>query len=883
MKVILTILLVFVTFGLSQAQIVRGMVTDQQGQPIPGVNVFIKSTSQGVATDSNGRYQLKVAAGQVVLVFRIIGFEPVERPLTLKNSSVLIIDMALKDIATSLQEVQVVSDTRDFARELMQKVRDNRRLYAESLRQYRCDIYRRVSMQGMQPKRVYDSIEKARTDSLIAKLNPEDAAAAKRKLHRAQKRAKRQAGRHNAKSDTSSVSVDTAMVRYMTGLSEALSAVYHKDPRRYKEFTEAQNDYQVKWPEHIYSFGIGNDAEGMVIDNMSPGFFNYSLTPNDPSSIDINFYRANISLPEVCEQPLQSPLAPTSAVNYSFRYDGVVYEGKRSLYKILVKPVFSTDAMFSGYIIVEDSSWALRYVDLSINPKVLLYDKEFRIMQGYKMVSPGVCVPDSCTIIAVQKDGKRTFTKKTDIRFLDWKTEMPIPEKTFGNEVKKYLPGAFEHDSLWWVQKRPYPLNDEELRFGKRMDSLSKYFNSEEFLFRMDSTYNRIDIWSVVYKGIHYRNREKRYQMYFGPLITQINPFGIGGYRHNLNGTFLKRFTNEFLLETEGTVDYGSRNGDLRFRGGVGLTYVPQRFVRTFIRYGDYYNMINGRSSITNMFSRSNYARTKSFSISQRMEVFNGLFAELSFSYSDQNPITGMHIDNWSNQLFGEANTPVEFERYIKSELQLNLIYRIKQKFVMKGKRKILLGSKWPDITFNWRHGIQGLFDSEVNFDYLEAGIKGYTKWSRWGTSNWAFLAGSFVNSKNLRLLEHKYFRGSDPLFFSNPLLSFQLLGPTLSCSTSFLRATYIHHFDGALLNKVPVINYLRLSPAIGAGYLMMQENNFRHLEVFAGIERVIRIRKELFRLGVYAVTADNNLSKASFTWKIGVSTSNVFQRKWDY
>lgn len=57
---------------------VIGRVTDEKGQPLPGVTILIKGTTMGTATDENGEYKLSVPQGNAVLVFTMIGMKEVE-------------------------------------------------------------------------------------------------------------------------------------------------------------------------------------------------------------------------------------------------------------------------------------------------------------------------------------------------------------------------------------------------------------------------------------------------------------------------------------------------------------------------------------------------------------------------------------------------------------------------------------------------------------------------------------------------------------------------------------------------------------------------------------------------------------------------------------
>ncbi|MFH5834404.1 carboxypeptidase-like regulatory domain-containing protein, partial [Halalkalibaculum sp. DA3122] len=61
---------------------VSGQVTDaSSGDPLPGVNVVIKGTTQGTATGSDGEYELPVNSLQDTLVFSFIGYQTREVPI----------------------------------------------------------------------------------------------------------------------------------------------------------------------------------------------------------------------------------------------------------------------------------------------------------------------------------------------------------------------------------------------------------------------------------------------------------------------------------------------------------------------------------------------------------------------------------------------------------------------------------------------------------------------------------------------------------------------------------------------------------------------------------------------------------------------------------
>lgn len=95
--------LLFVNQLNAQTIIVNGQVTDQAGQPLPGVNIVVKGSLTGTTTGAEGRYTLKGVPAGSVLSFSFIGFKT--REIQLSGQTQL--DVRLQEDVTALQEVTV--------------------------------------------------------------------------------------------------------------------------------------------------------------------------------------------------------------------------------------------------------------------------------------------------------------------------------------------------------------------------------------------------------------------------------------------------------------------------------------------------------------------------------------------------------------------------------------------------------------------------------------------------------------------------------------------------------------------------------------------------------------------------------------------------------
>ncbi|NJN25592.1 MAG: TonB-dependent receptor [Cyclobacteriaceae bacterium] len=86
---------------------ITGMVTGINGDPIPGVNIFIQNTTIGTISEFDGSYEINVPAEAQFIVFSYIGYLTTEEPIDNRS----IINVVLLEDTKQLEEIVVTGYT----------------------------------------------------------------------------------------------------------------------------------------------------------------------------------------------------------------------------------------------------------------------------------------------------------------------------------------------------------------------------------------------------------------------------------------------------------------------------------------------------------------------------------------------------------------------------------------------------------------------------------------------------------------------------------------------------------------------------------------------------------------------------------------------------
>lgn len=832
-------LLLFVSLFLVNASYgwqLRGTIVDEKGEPMPYVSVYIENTTYGVASNPKGQYFLELDDGDYKVVFQTVGYDKQVVPITIAGKS------RVQDVTMSagidLAEVTINADAKDPAYAIIKQAIKARKKYLKQWEAYSCNTYIKASLDKESRKK------KDLIDSTGAEVAP---------------------------------------TRERMNFVESYGTTHFEQPNKVKEIKSAYNDLSEKVNNTVTVNIDFGDGDGPPIgDKINP--FLYYLTISDG---DFNFYQNSLNIPRLSETPLVSPIGSGALLSYKYELIESFYEdGETELTnKIKVTPRFKEGALFSGHIYIMENTWNIKAVDLEVNSPTLYFFKDFRVIQNYELINDSVWVPSREEFFYNARDGKRLMIGNTLAIHSEYQINPKFPKRFFQNELKRVEDDAFEKDTTFWDGIRPITLKPEEMLFVRKQDSIRTYENSEEFKFKQDSIVNAIDIWDILFNGIGHRNTFKGTELYFEGIVFSARPLMVGGYHHSITGSYNKEWDRATKLETDFSVMYGFKNSDVTGEAEVAYMYNPKKFAKFYVSGGRVYDFINNYESIEAIFSRSNYVLADHYGFGHRMELLNGLYLNAGLAYRYQRSITGLELADWSNDLFGSNNAPLDFDPYRQLIFEGTLTYTPQQKYYTEPYKKVIIGSKYPKFQLKYRKGIKNALGSQVDFDFLELNITQSIQLGTLGESKYAVTMGRFLNDNSVRFIEHKWFRGSDQIFYSDPLRSFQLLGPSINTPEAFFQAHYIHHFNGALMNKIPLVNKLKVQAVGGAGILLIEENNFRHAEAYVGLEKPFKIRKQLMKFGLYAVAADSNHPGAepSLRLKIGFDFFNTFTNSWSY
>lgn len=865
MKALLTLSFLLISLcSFSQYRFIRGYVLNEKNEAIPfaSVQVFNADRSAdsemdyGVASELDGKYELKVDNGFYSIVFSAIGYETQKIELTVQNNDV-VKNVYLTEKTIELEEVTIKKKRKDPAYEIIKQAIENKEANQFQFTTSESNIYIKAVMRPMNKEELKENYGryalKLEKDSIKKALKAEK-----------EKNRERWIKKLFEKKDSSST-----------------DSVYNDTipKKKVKLSKEAQMSFAEVSAKRFYEAGkdVKEIREGL---KTAGNYWNLFYLTTAEGHFD--FYENLIHLEILSDFPIVSPLSKGSAFPYKFKLIKSYGENGKYIHQIKVTPRRNQTALFEGEIHILDGSFAIYKVDLKLNNYALNYYDKFRIKQDYEWMNDSMWIVNRQEFTYYMRENKRVGN--TVVRYKDFKFNKDYGKKFFNNALLITSQEAVDKDSSYWESIRPEPLSKDEIRVIKYRDSIYQVRHSKVYLDSLDSVNNTFTPMNFL-ENFQYYNREKKIMYYFPTIPDIFNPgsfLSIGGYRNGLYFGSEKTFESERWIYVDGDVSYGYKNKDItyNFSGSSLINAIKPTWV--YIEYSKQYNLVNSSFGMSlEQASIANYYQNHGGYIGGRREVINGLFIGGGIRFSEVSSLEDMESYDWINDIFNTV-TPLSFDTFTQLQTTYSILYRPKQKYYMEPKRKVILGSKWPQFYATISQGLSGIVNSKYNFTNLSFGFTQTITTGVVGESRYSFDMSKSFGEGNEIFIARKSFIASDRYFLQHPLNAFSLLDTTIFTSDWTFEGHYLHHFNGSIMNQIPLFKKLRLKIDVGGSILYTKEHDLFHLEAFAGISKEYKFFGSRSKIGIYPVFKLGNTGEV-FDTRIKVGFNSYFRnsRRW--
>ncbi|MFN6013226.1 MAG: DUF5686 family protein [Flavobacteriales bacterium] len=824
--ILITIFLLLGTSVIGQ-QLLSGNIFDEQNVPIPFAKIFVKNSAEmRTVTDANGYYEMRLFPGEYFLVINASGYNERETYVVLNEAPVKR-DIQLFPITVKeLQDVEVSVKKSNPGREIMLKVVNKRDSISPWNYSHTVDGY--IKATEKIDKKVKEDKKKNDPSQTTDPNRIEDPFETERKKQ-------------------------TELADNMN-LVEVQFKRYFAPPNKVKE---VRNAYEKR----------GNEQNLYYITTVKSNF---------------NFFQNLLHLDDLHQSPVSSPISGPGILSYKYRLEDQYEENGRKISKIKIIPRSTATTTLEGYIWVIDSLWLVQKLELTLNKGNLLVYDRFTVRQTFEHPGDSICVLVKQELDYGVKYKDQTSSCKTIADFSNYSFNPEYTKKFFGNELSVTEQEAYDKDTSFWNQARKVTLTQEEQAFILAKDSIRDYQNRKEYLDSVDAVFNKVTFLKVLWFGIDHRNRENKSQWTLSSIAATARPLYIAGPRIAPSFYYFKKWENEHAIDSYTETSMGVLNADLKGRTWWRYRYAPFHFGTATFSFDHDFDAIRSYDAITQIYKRENFIEATSMSVGNEYELFNGFYLNVDFDFSERRSLKGYNFLTMFDEDLPNTD-PTEFQTYQALIGEATVTYTPKQKFMREAKRKVLLGSKYPSFYMTYERGVPGMFGSDIDHEYCRAGIMQTFKIGTLGTSSYHVMTGKFLSAKNLQPADFKFQRRSDPIWFSNPLYSFQGFDTSLPSKDVFYEGHFVHHDNGAIINKIPFMKKTSIGLVMGVGALYVKEYDWQHYEAFAGLERSFKFSRRRLRIGIYGVISDGNQIKPKASYKVSFALLDDRNMKWNF
>lgn len=553
--------------------------------------------------------------------------------------------------------------------------------------------------------------------------------------------------------------------------------------------TESLSDYYYQDKPRVEREIIKASQMSGIQDNASLAQFTGQLHQN------INIYDNFIDL---FNMGFVSPIADGGLRYYKYYLTDSAYRDGNWCYHMSFKPKRKQEPTFVGDFWVADTTFAIQNMQMRIAKGVNLnWVKDLVSNNEYQKLNDTTWFLKKQNLFVdfmlSEKDSTKQmgfFGRKT-ISYKDVKVNVPIQDEIIKLDNNVIVnEDALLQPKEYWDDARPFKLSERESGIYSMVDSIQN----------VPLYKNIVDIVTTFITGYYVKGKFE-----YGPYYKLYSFNEIEGNRFMFGGRTSNDFSTKIMLN--GHLAYGTKDEKLKY--GLGFLYMINKLPRETFGV-QYKHDIHQLGKSPNAFTEGNILASllkrnpnnKLTMLNQlethyEKEWFQGFSNTLKFRYRDIKPTEFVpFLDPLDNPI----------SRIKTSELELRTRWTKNEKVVMGEFERVHLGGPVPIVNLYLTMGMKNVLGSDYDYQKIDLSVEHTFELPPLGNLYFLASAGKLFGKVPYPLLS--LHEGNETYAFDP--YAFNMMNYYEFASDQYASLFVEHHFNGLILNKIPLFRKLK-------------------------------------------------------------------------